>query len=265
MPSIDRGTAYPVLSSDWTGLSQHLIASFFPVRRVVEATSVRWEREPNSVEVRAPITDGSLEQVATWTSPFENQTPDARLSSFSSMLQTGGFQAILNSLQKYFPADSFMNGAIDIATQQLDTLEGRTGLTKLNSTQVFTGMPPMKLSVTAHFRALYDPFAEVESPMGQLMAWTLPRKLAAQGIVGNALSGASKQGVLRTAYPSETPQFIALAYAGMLFKPLVIEGTPYPLTGPRDRNGRLINGTMTLSLATLTAIDKDDWAGFRAF
>lgn len=265
MPSIDRGTAYSVLSSDWTGLSDKLIATFYPVRRVVEGTNVRWEREPNSVEVRAPITDGSLEQTAAWTSPFEGQSVDTKLSSFSSMLQTGGFEAIMNSLQKYLPADSFLSGSLDVASQQLNTLEGRTGVTKLNSTQVFTGMPPLKITVTAHFRALFDAVAEVQLPMDQLMAWTLPRKLAPQGIVGNALSGSSKEGVLKTAYPSETPQIIAMAYAGMLLKPLVIEGLPYPLTGPRDSGGRLIHGAMTLSLATLTAIDKHDWAGFRTF
>lgn len=265
MPSIDRGNAYSVLSSDWTGLSNKLIAKFFPVRRVVEGTNVRWEREPNSVEVHAPITEGTLEQTANWTSPFEGQTPDAKLSSLSSMLQTGGFGAILNALQQYLPADSFLGGSIDVATQQLQTLEGRTGVTKINSTQVFSGMPPMKLTVTAHFRALFDALAEVEHPMHQLMSWTLPKKLAQQGLVGNALDKAMKEGALRTVYPSEIPQIIAMQYANMLFKPIVIESIPYPLTGPRDSNGRLISGSMTLSLATLTAIDKDDWAAFRRF
>jgi hypothetical protein len=41
--------------------------------------------------------------------------------------------------------------------------------------------------------------------MDQLMAWAVPKTLAPQGIVGNALDRSSKEGVLRTAYPSEAP------------------------------------------------------------
>lgn len=265
MSSNDRGSANSVLSSDWTGLSDHLIARFYPVRRVVEGTTVRWPREAGSVEVHAPLTDGNLEQTANWTSPFENHTADAKLSSLSSMFQIGGFEAIINALQQYQPDNQMFSGALDRARQQSQTLEGRTAVTKLNSTQVFSGMPPMKLTVTAHFRALWDSIAEVQEPMNQLMAWAVPKKLAAQGLVGNSLDRSTTEGLLRTVYPSETPQIIAMEYADMLFKPMVIESIPYPLTGPRDSNGRLIAGTMTLSLATLTAIDKADWAGFRRF
>jgi hypothetical protein len=260
MPEQATGAANPVLSSDWTGLSRHLIASIFPVRRVVEGTTVRWEREPGSVEVQAPITDGSLEQTANWTSPFENQTADAKLSSLSSMFQTGGFEAILNALQQAVGADSFLGGQIGQANAQLKTLEGRTAVTKLNSTQVFSGMPPMRINVTAHFRALFNAVAEVERPMRQLMAWAQPKKLSTQGLVGNALDSSQEKG-WRTVYPSEAPQILGMTYADMLIRPIVIETIPYPLTGPRDSNGHLLVGSMTLAMATLTALDKDDWAG----
>lgn len=271
MPSIDRLGAYsgqstgpnnPVLSSDWTGLSRHLIASFFPVRRIVEGTNVRWEREPGSVEVQAPLTDGQLEQTANWTSPFENQTADAKLSSLSSMLQTGGFDAILNSLQQLAGKDNGLGQSIQSVSSQIKTLEGRTAVTKLNSTQVFSGMPPLRLNITAHFRALYDAVSEVEAPMDQLMQWALPKVLSSQGLVGNALDSGTEKG-WRTVYPSEAPQILGMFYATRLFRPVVIETIPYPLTGPRDRKGNLIAGAMTLSLATLTALDKADWAGSR--
>lgn len=273
MPSIDRPGAYsgqssgndsPVLSSDWTGLSPHLLASFFPVRRVVEGTNVRWERVPGSPEVQAPLTDGSLEQTANWISPFENQTADAKLSSLSSMFQTGGFEAILNSLQQFAGQDSFVGGQIGEVNANLKTLEGKTAVTKLNSTQVFSGMPPLRVNVTAHFRALFDSASEVEAPMDQLMAWALPKKLSTQGLVGNALDSSQEKG-WRTVYPSEAPQVIGMQYANMLIKPMVFGQVPYPLTGPRDKDGRLICGSMSLSLETLSAIDKDDWAAARRF
>lgn len=265
MPGIDRGNAYSVLSSDWTGLSDHLIAKFFPVRRVVEGISVRWEREPNSFEVWAPITDGNLEQTANWTSPFESQTADAKLSSLSSMFQIGGFESIINALQQFQPNNQMFLGALDWTQQQIKTLEGRTAVTKLNSTQVFSGMPPLRVNVTAHFRALFDAVQEVQAPMDQLMAWAVPKKLASQGVVGNSLDPSNTHGLLQTVYASEAPQIIGMQYADRLIKPLVIEQIPYQLTGPRDRNGRLIASALTMSLATLTAIDKDDWASFRWF
>jgi hypothetical protein len=54
-----------------------------------------------------------------------------------------------------------------------------------------------------------------------------------------------------------------MQYADMLIMPLVIEGIPRPLTGQRDRDGRLISAQVTMTLGTLTAIDKDDWTGMR--
>ena len=271
MPSIDRSGGSSgqrpsseslVLSSDWTGLSRHLIASFYPVRRVISGTTVRWERIPGSLEVQAPLTEAQAEITANWHSPFENQTADAKLSSLSSMLQVGGFEAILNSLSKLFGSDSFASSFLASANDRLQTLEGRTAVTKLNSTQVFSGMPPIKVNVTAHFRALLDPLAEVQRPMDQLTKWSLPRKLSEQGLVGNLVDTSQEKG-WRTVYPSETPQIVAMQYAGMLFKPLVIEMMPVPITVPRDSAGRPLSSQATMSLSTLSAIDANDWDNFR--
>jgi hypothetical protein len=270
MPSIDR--LYPTpprgndkpLMSNWDGLSPHLLAHFYPVVRKVEGTTVLWQRDPDGAEVIAPITDGQVEQRANWLSPFENQTPDARLSSLSAMFQSAGFIPLLNAFQQYLQAQGIQSPLLDSAKNQLTTLEGRTAVTKLNSTQIFSGMPPLTITVTAHFRALYDSSAEVEDPMHQLMAWAAPKKLAQQGIVGNTIDS-NTRGAVRTIYPSEAPQIIAMQYANMLLKPLVIEAIPYELTGPRDSDGRLIRAAVTMTLQTLMAMDKDDWAAFRRF
>lgn len=264
MPGIDRGTAYPVLSSDWTGLSRHLIASFFPVRRIVEGVNVRWEREPDSVEVQAPLTDGTIDQTANWTSPFEAQSIDTKLSSVSAMLQSGEVQVILNSLAQLVGRENVVGQTLTSGGQQVATLAGLSGVTKLNSTQIFSGMPPLKITATAHFRALYDPFSEVQQPMDQLMAWTLPKKLAAQGLVGNTIDPNQKLG-LRTVYPSEAPQIIGMTYADALFMPMVFESMPQPLTGPRDRHGRMLSAQLTFTIGSLTAIDKADWKATRRF
>lgn len=256
MPSVDRGNAYKVLSSDWTGLSRHLIATFYPVRQV-EGSSVEWERVPNSIEVQAPITDGTIEQTANWTSPFENQQADAKLSTFSAMLQSGGFDAALKALASSVP-DGVARKAVDSLQSSLDGLRGKSAITKLNSVQIFTGMPPMKINVTAHFRATSNAKSEVQLPLAKLMEWVLPKKLSDSGIVTKAIQG-GPDGIAKTLYSSEAPQIVAMRFADMLFMPIVIESMGHPITGPRGSDGFMISSQTTLSLSTLTALDNPDW------
>jgi hypothetical protein len=260
VPSIDRlSNAAPgntVLSSDWTGLSRHLLAVFFPVQKAGEGPDARWERVPDSVEVQAPITDGQIEQTQNWNSPFEQTGLDAKLSSFSAMLQTGGFAAILNALGQNFEKDSIGAQASGQLNSEVAKLSGLSGVTKLNSTQVFTGSPPLKLSFTAHFRALFDPAAEVQAPINVLTGWSLPKKLAPDGVVSNVLKDGPD---IRTVYASRAPQIIGMVYANQLFKPMVIESVSRPLTAPLDRDGRYISASLQMTIASLTALDRDDW------
>lgn len=252
------GPSNLVLRSDWTGLSPHLIAIFYPVRQVEGSANVLWERVPESIEVHAPISDGTVEQTANWTSPFENQQADAKLSTFSAMLQSGGFESALNALANLFPKDSAAGVAVGSLNNSLASLKGKTAITKLNSVQIFTGMPPMKINVTAHFRALSDSKAEVRDPLAQLMEWTLPKKLSESGIVSKLLDG-GKDGVAKTLYSSDAPTIIGMRYGDSLFMPIVIESMSHPLTGPRDYGGTMISAQTTLSLSTLSALDRQDW------
>lgn len=255
MPSIDRGGDTPVLSSIWTGLSPHLIASFFPVQRFNsdDGKSSVYRRAANSPEVQAPITEGSIENVMNWHSPFENTGVDAKFSAISALLQSGALAPLMASFNRFLEEKGAGNGLTSGAEAMLKSLEGKTSVTKLNSTQVFAGMPPTKITVTAHFRALFDAKAEVRDPINQLIAWALPQKLAQNGPV---LSGTADL------YPSDVPQILGMKYADMLILPVVIESIPYPLTAPRDSGGTLLSAQMTISLATLQGIDKNDWKGY---
>ena len=256
MADRSRNGVMPALGSDWGGLSPHLIATFFAVKKGVSDNkrTIRWERDLDQPEVFAPLTDGNAETTLNWQSPFENVGPDQKFSSFSALVQAGGFTSLIASLQALMP-----KGSLDGVAKIAKDLEGRSNFTKLNSTQVFTGMAPIKISVTAHFRAMKDAKAEVRDPMDQLVAWALPKSIAQDGVAVQALGGSS--GV----FASEVPQIIGMKYADMLWAPIVIESIPYPLTGPRDRNGTLTHSAMPLQLATLTGLDnKTDWAGMRA-
>lgn len=250
-----------VLSSDWTGLSPRLIASFYAVERRYsdDGKTSYWARDPLGAEVRTPITDGSMDTALNWHSPFENSGADQQFSAISALMQTGALTPMLTMFKDFLDGNGMGGGlAGEMATRAANavkSLEGRTSMTKMNSTQVFNGMPPTKLSLTAHFRAIKNARREVANPLHQLMAWALPQELAQDGPVLTMLRAGDP-----SLYPSRTPRIIGMSYADMQLLPLVIEAMPYPMTGPRDKDGSLLSAQVTMQLSTLSAIDARDWA-----
>ncbi len=230
------------------------------MEKMEERGQVSWRRVADSFEVHSPITDGSMEQSQNWNSPFENAGVDGKLSSFSSMLQSGGFLAIVNALQQTTSKDGAFGKALGVLGTELQGLVGATSVTKLNSTQVFTGSPPLKLTFTAHFRAIRDAASEVGQPLDMLTAWALPRKLAPEGTLLNVAQGG---GAVRSVFASDAPPIVAMQYADMLFMPMVIEHITRPLTMPRDKDGRGIGTSVQVTLSSLTALDKADWSAVR--
>ncbi|MFZ4540068.1 hypothetical protein, partial [Propionivibrio sp.] len=161
-----------VLTSLWDGLSSHLIASFWEVKKSDDKKS--WVRAAE-ITVKAPLSESNMEMQLTWSSPFEGAGLEKGMPTVAAMLQSGSIQPYL---------DSVGAGSGKIA-DFANTFEGRTGITKMNSTQVFTGMPPVKIQVTAVFRAWRDSANEVEAPFDQLMKWALPKKLADEAAILN--------------------------------------------------------------------------------
>lgn len=247
------------LSSDWTGLNKNLIATFRAFRREKVGDRFAWVAIPDQPIVQAPITEASIEHSINWQSPFENVGADQRFSTLSALLQTGGLAplgALWDQIVKAVPDEMKQSLGLGASSGEtaLKGLEGKSSVTKLNSTQVFNGLPPMKVSMTAHFRAESDPIEEVERPLNQLIAWALPRSLADDGLISQAV-----QGKAQSPWPSETPTIIGMQYAGASFTPLVIESIPYPLSAPRDSSGRMLSAQVQLSLASLSAWDARDW------
>lgn len=253
------------LSSDWTGLNKNLVVSLFAVQRKTgDGGLSMWVQEPDSPIVAFPITDANIEHSINWQSPFENMGADQRFSTLSALLQTGALAPLSHlwdQLLKNAPdgAGKSMLQSFSDKTPSLKTLEGKSSVTKLNSMQVFNGLPPMKISMVAHFRAYKDAEIEVETPIDQLISWALPKKLAEDGMVSSAIKGDFDEGM----YPSLIPTIIGMRYGQRSFSPLVIEAIPYPLTGPRDSNGRLLSAQLQLSIASLSAWDANNWKSSR--
>ncbi|MBN7118091.1 hypothetical protein ACP87_10090 [Pseudomonas oleovorans] len=248
------------LKSLWDGLNPHLIARLYEVDHRGVAMG--------GVTVLAALTeDTQLELSMNWQSPFENAGPESKAPALMAMIQSGAVQPILERTAEMVEKVPGVGsaGAEKLRSTQLtaEGLRGRTGMTKLNSTQVFSGMPPIKIQATLLLRAWRDPAAEVEQPLDQLMQWALPRQLAPEGTMLTAAMDyamGKKDSLLDAAFPSLAPTLVGLKYKGRLYAPLVIETVSVPLGSPIDKLGRFVQLAVPVTFSTLTAWDGADWA-----
>jgi hypothetical protein len=230
------------LSSLWGDLSPHLIASFWEVDRK--------GKRLNDITVKAPLIDSNLEMALNWQSPFERVGEDV-FPTLQQVLQTGELKPLAEKLDAKIGTG---------AGPLLGMVEGKTSITKLNSTQVFNGMPPAKFTVTALFRAWRDPSKEVHEPFNQLMQWALPIKLAEDGsLLSRFLDNGLK---VDTLFPSQAPTLIAMKYKDCVYKPLVIESITKDTNAQIDKHGKFTELAVPMTLSTLAAIDRGDWANF---
>ncbi|ANE54427.1 MULTISPECIES: hypothetical protein [Methylomonas] len=239
------------LTSDWGALSPHLIASFWEVDREGN------KKQGSNTVVQAAVTDdASLEVTLNWQSPFEQAGPETKAPTLFAMLQSGLASDIFDKLGFDKQADSNSK-----ATRLLQQFEGRTGITQLNSVQVFNGMPPAKIQMTLLFRAWRDPVSEVETPFNQLMEWALPIELAKDStLLTNAFEALKgSKDWIEAVLPSQAPTLLAFHYKGRTFAPMVIESISQPLTAPTSKDGKFVELSVPVTLATLAAIDRKYW------
>lgn len=238
----------------WDGINPNLVATFYEVDH-------KGEPVDESARVRCLfVDDANLEATLNWQSPFDGAGPEARAPTLAAMLQSGAIQPL---------AERF-GGAGEAVKEVSETARGRTGITKLNSTQVFSGMPPLRIQATIMLRAWRDPGSEVEEPLDQLMAWALPRELAPEGTLLTAAVDWVREGdrdvngFVEAAMPSFAPSMLALRYKGRAYAPLVIETIGVPLNSPSDRYGRFVQIQLPVTLSSLTAWDRRDWENSRS-
>lgn len=247
--------------SQWGNLSRNLIARIYPCdssgKEILSELGA-------TTDIRGPITDAQFEASLNWQSPFENSGPESKAPALMSMLQTGQLATLANALQAVVPSDSAMGkmvaGAAEKTAGYAKELEGRTGITKLNSRQVFSGMPPIKLTMILHLRALTDPATEVVAPYQRLLEWALPQQLAKDGVLAEVIKSGSDD-FIKALFPSLAPQMIGFAYGNNRYSPMVIESIGNTIDGPMGPTGLPLYRAVQVTLATLTALDKNDVAG----
>jgi len=244
------------VGSLWDGLNPHLIAKIYEV----DHTGL----PVGDLVLHAALSDDTqLDVTLNWQSPFEQAGPESKAPTVMAMLQSGAIQPLLEQLGKTLDAAGMESaGAMaQGAAVSADEARGRTGMTKLNSTQVFSGMPPLKLQTTLLLRAWRDPSREVEQPLDQLMQWALPRELAPEGtlLTGAMEYARGEKTFLEAALPSLAPTLVGITYKGRTYAPMVIEAVSVPLHSPIDAIGRFVQLAVAVTFSSLAAWDRHDW------
>lgn len=247
----------PALTSQWGQLNKHLLGEIFKLKKDGQL----WVRDPDSPAVICGVTDASLDLALNWQSPFENSGTESQAPALLAMLQTGALQPMVDAIFK--PSAETVEARRKSDTF-LSQFEGRTGITKLNSTQVFNGMQPMKITATLVFRAWRDAVAEVERPMAQLMDWILPQALSRDGsVLGRAAETArGESSYVQMLMPSLAPVPVSFRYKGRTFTELVVETVQQNLDSPIDYQGNFVSMKLPVTLTSLTAIDRTDWKAY---
>lgn len=220
----------------------------------------------NSPIVQGVMTDGDFTVESQYQTPFENSNPENRLPNLLGMAQSGEATAALGRiaasqaggapelLQRIASTVSDVTGlgaAARAIGGAFESLQGKTNLTKINSTQVFVSTGSVRMSVTLFFMAFKDAKTEVEDQISLLQQWALPQSLLDTGLLENL----SKNG-LAGLFPSTVPPFISIVYSGKSYQPFLIESVGVPIVGPIDRHGNRLTATVTLSLISRQAWDK---------
>lgn len=245
----------------WGNLNPKLIAQLF----ACDKKRIQVPTEPSYV--LGPISEATLELTQNWQSPFEGAGPESKAPMLAAMLQSGQFGTVLNAISDVLPSEMTGGSVSEQAQQTLNELENRTGITRLNSRQVFTGMLPMRINMTLHLRAVRDSEKELMTQYKRLLSWTLPQQLYADGVLAGVIRQAGEARTLDDAaklitalFPSIAPLMVAMNYGGQAFPPMVIETVGHPLDAPRDATGRYVYLPVQVQLATLTALDRTDIA-----
>ena len=203
----------------WGRLSKGLLAEIYPLKKI-NRDGGTFDFERAGASVFALLTEGQIEFSNNYTTPFESSNPESRLPNLMGMIQSGQLISAFGQIFGGGKTQGFLDliglsGLVEKGGDLLQSLEGRTNLTKINSTEIYVSTSPLKMPLTLVLRAWQDAKTEVEDPIARLESWTLPEYLHDQGLlVSLANSGGSVEEKLQSLWPSKVPPFVAIQYAG---------------------------------------------------
>lgn len=203
--------------------------------------------EQGDEQVIAVAIDAELSVESQYSNPFDQSNPEHKLPTLMGMLQSGDW---VNTL------DTAMNSMFGIQLsgdkkEQLNTLQGKSNLTKQNSTNIFVSTQPVSIPATLYFGAWEDAEIEVENQVRLLQKWSLPVELAEGSLVSEFAENMS----LESLFPSTVPPYVAIYYGGKRYFPLLINSCSAPMVVPMDGGGNRMQLQVQVNFLSRTAWD----------
>lgn len=211
---------------------------------------------PNIGIVKALVLDSNLSQESTWSTPFENSSPENRLPTLLGSLQSGIAGETVSAVTERV-------GLGKNLAEALEKAGGRSSFTKINSTQIYVNSQSAQIQMTLLFSAWSDARIEVEEPIGLLHQMNVPVKLSDKTLVQNVIADTSDEGKgidLHTFLPSLIPPRLTLKYGGRTYKDLILQSFSRPLSGNMDKRGNLMQAEVPIVLVGYQAWDGKDVA-----
>lgn len=232
------------LGSEWGSLAESLIAVIAACDRDGKTIPAE-QRKDFPDDVRAPVREGSMEINFNWSSPFEQSGAESKAPALTALLQAGSLAESAQQMSALFGnlpiIGKQITSAAKATVKTVIHAQNRSSMTKMNSTQVFTGGSPIKISASLVFRAVKSPQTEVEKPIAALMYLAHPQILADNLRLGKATNTetSSAKTVIDALMPSIAPTPVALSYGERRYAPLVILSLSRPLVVARAAGGEL--------------------------
>lgn len=241
----------------WGYVSKHKFAEFnlCTMERDAETKEPIFSYDMSQPTIRAFLTDGDISFESQWQTPFENSNPELKMPMLMAGLQTGQTVASVGAVGGAVLGEisSTLVSALQPVAEFAKSVEGKTNLNKVNTTQVFLSTASVHLNLSVFFIALKDARAEVENKLMYLQSWSLPAQLS-QGTVLTDLADQGIDGL----FSGLIPPYISVTTHGKTYMPFILQSVSAPIVAPIDKEGNRLSLTVNLSLISRAAWDAKD-------
>ena len=241
----------------WGYVSKHKFAEFnlCTMERDAETKEPIFSYDMSQPTIRAFLTDGDISFESQWQTPFENSNPELKMPMLMAGLQTGQTVASVGAVGGAVLGEisSTLVSALQPVAEFAKSVEGKTNLNKVNTTQVFLSTASVHLNLSVFFIALKDARAEVENKLMYLQSWSLPAQLSH----GTVLTDLADQGI-DGLFSGLIPPYITVTTHGQTYMPFILQSVSAPIVAPIDKDGNRLSLTVNLSLISRAAWDAKD-------
>ncbi len=241
----------------WGYVSKHKFAEFnlCTMERDAETKEPIFSYDLSQPTIRAFLTDGDISFESQWQTPFENSNPELKMPMLMAGLQTGQTVASVGAVGGAVLGEisSTLVSALQPVAEFAKSVEGKTNLNKVNTTQVFLSTASVHLNLSVFFIALKDARVEVENKLMYLQSWSLPAQLS-QGTVLTDLADQGIDGL----FSGLIPPYISVTTHGKTYMPFILQSVSAPIVAPIDKEGNRLSLSVNLSLISRAAWDAQD-------